>query len=94
MIMVSFSEPCVINADGLAQWGEVGTRVKDSIFFRDYCYLCGEPIRVPPKMIGFPNACSFCRPDYRGTPGVTESERIFWIRQYLEHSLEIEVISA
>jgi len=91
--MVSFSEPCVINADGLAQWGKVGSPILGSRFFRDYCYMsgCGEPIRVPLEMIGFPNACSFCRPAYRGTLGIAEAERIFWIKQYLD---EVEVMSA
>ena len=80
----------VSNVVGRFDWGEVGSPIKDSIYFRDYCYLCDEPIRVPLEKLGFPNACSFCQPDYRGISGVAEAKRLFWIRQYLD---EVEVIS-
>ena len=65
-----------------ADYGEVGTPVEDSRYCRDYCYLCSEPIRVPLSMLGLPNACSGCQPDYRGKPGVVEAERNFWSEQY------------
>lgn len=82
---------CASDAGGDFEWGEVGCRITHSKYRRDYCFLCGEPIRVALDMIGLPNSCSFCQPDYRGTPGVAEAERMFWIRQYLD---EAEVISA
>lgn len=90
MKMVGFSEHCARDADGVAQWGEVGSPIIGSRFVRDYCYICNEPIRVPREQISYPNACSFCQPAYRGSPGVSEAERLFWIRQNLE---ENEVIS-
>ena len=73
------SERCVLGVDGDSDYGEMGSCVADSIYVRDYCYLCGEPIRVSSNMMGFPNACSRCQPSYRGTPGVAEAERLFWI---------------
>ena len=87
--MISFSEHTVNNVNGLADWGEVGSRVPQSKYRRDYCFLCGEPIRVSLNMIGSPNACSFCQPAFRGSPGVDEGERLFWIKQTLD---EVEVI--
>ena len=63
-------------------FGEPGAPIEDSVFFRAYCYLCGEPIRVPRKMLSFPNACSGCRPDYRGRPEVIEAERNFYFEQF------------
>lgn len=90
--MVICLVPTVEDANGRFDYGEVGSPVKNSRFFRDYCYMpgCHEPIRVSLDQLEFPNACSFCRPAYRGTPGVAEAERLFWIRESLE---EIEVIS-
>jgi len=92
----TFSVDCVLPADGAFDslreiYGEVGSPIQGSIYFRDYCFICGvEPIRVPLCMIGFPNACSFCGPAYRGSPGVAEAERLFWIK----HSWDgAEVIS-
>lgn len=91
------SGDCVLAADGrfdyiVELYGEVGSPISGSIYFRDYCFICEiEPIRVPLCMIGFPNACSFCQPAYRGTQGVTEAERMFWIKQTWD---EAEVISA
>ena len=72
-------------------WGRVGSRIPSSRFFRDYCYMpgCREPIRVPKEMVGHPNSCSFCQPAFRGTPGVAEAKRMFWIKQSLD---EVEVI--
>jgi hypothetical protein len=68
-------------ADGLFDYGEKGSSVPNSIYFRDFCYICDEPIRVPLDMIGLPNACSGCRPSMRGAPGVAEAERLFWIHE-------------
>lgn len=82
------SAVCVLLAGGRLDllaadcYGEAGTPVEDSQYFRAYCYLCSEPIRVPLSMLGFPNACSGCQPDYRGKPGVVEAERNFWSEQY------------
>lgn len=82
----------VLNADGHFDWGQVGSPIPGSIYYRDYCFICQiEPIRVPRCMIGYPNACSFCQPAYQGKPGVAEAERMFWIKQFLE---EVEVLSA
>ena len=78
------SERCVLGVTGDSDYGEIGSCVTDSIYVRDYCYLCDEPIRVPSTMIGFLNACSRCRPCYRGSPGVVEAERLFWIEMLLE----------
>ena len=78
-------------ADGASNWGKVGSIIPQSKYRRDYCFICGEPIRVSPTMIGFPNSCSFCQLAYRGSPGVTEAERMFWIRETWELA---EVISA
>lgn len=88
MITENSTADCVSLAVGLLElaqvncYGEVGTPVEDSQYFRAYCYLCGEPIRVPRKMLGFPNSCSGCQPAYRGKPGVNEAERNFWFEQY------------
>lgn len=65
-------------------YGEPGAPIEDSVFVRAYCYLCNEPIRVPRRMIGFPNACSVCNPNYRGRPGVVEAERNFWFEQFYQ----------
>lgn len=89
--MVSISAHSAIDVVGVSEWGPVGCWIPNSKYRRDYCYLCGEPIRVALNMIGLPNSCSFCQPAYRGTPGVPEAERLFWIKQYLD---EVEVISA
>jgi len=75
----------------ISNYGEVGSPIKNSRYARDYCFICGEPIRVPLTQIGCPNACSFCQPAYRGMAGVTEAERMFWIRETWR---EVEVISA
>lgn len=88
--MEKYSGPDVVCANGLSNWGQVGSRIPHSIYRRDYCFLCGEPIRVEEDMIGHPNSCSFCQPAYRGTTGVAEAERLFWIRQTWD---EAEVIS-
>lgn len=89
--MVRFSEQDVVCVNGVSDWGPVGSRIQHSKYRRDYCFLCGEPIRVSLDMIGLPNSCSFCQPAYRGTPGVAGAERMFWIRESWE---EVEVISA
>lgn len=81
---------CASDAGGVSDWDQVGCRIPHSKYKRDYCFLCGEPIRVALTMIGRPNSCSFCQPAYRGTPGVVEAERMFWIRQSLD---EVEVMS-
>ena len=87
-ITAESSVACVIPVAGrlefatVGRYGEIGVAVDDSQYFRDYCYMCGEPIRVPRQMLGLPNACSICQPDYRGKPGVIESERNFWLEQY------------
>jgi hypothetical protein len=43
----------------------VGTKIEGSQYVRDYCFMCGEPIRVSAKNILWPNACSVCRPEPR-----------------------------
>lgn len=88
--MAISSADCVLIVGGVSNWGQVGSRIPHSKYRRDYCFLCGEPIRVALNMIGAPNACSFCQSAYRGSPGVAEAERLFWIKESLE---EIEVIS-
>lgn len=87
--MVICLVPVVEDVNGRFDYGEVGSPVWDSKYYRDYCYLCNEPIRVSLDKLGFPNACSFCQPAYRGSPGVAEAKRLFWIKQYLD---EVEVI--
>ena len=94
--MVSISEHSAIDAFGpsdylISNYGEVGSPIKGSKYVRDYCFICFEPIRVPLEQIGLPNSCSFCQPAYRGMAGVTEAERMFWIRETWR---EVEVISA
>lgn len=90
-ITAKSSVDCALIVDGDFDYGEVGDKIEDSRYFRAYCYLCDEPIRVQVNMIGYPNACSVCRPAYRGTPGVTLAERNFWLEQY--YIDEAEVIS-
>jgi len=95
MKMARYSGQGVVCASGLLVeiYGEVGSPIKNSRFFRDYCYMpgCNEPIRVPRDNLGYPNVCSFCQPAYRGSPGVTEAERLFWIRETWEL---VEILSA
>lgn len=79
--MVSASEDCVLGVDSASGWEEVGSKVPDSKYFRDYCGLCGMPIRVPKDRIGKFNACSFCQPAYRGVPGVSLYEQEWWLEQ-------------
>jgi hypothetical protein len=79
----------VIDVVGLSEYGEIGSRIHNSKFRRDYCFICGEPIRVSLNMIGKPNSCSFCQPAYRSSPGITEVERMFWIEESL---FEVDII--
>lgn len=83
------SADCVLPAGGDFNYGEVGVPIEDSQYFRAYCYLCSEPIRVPRGMLGFPNACSGCQPAYRGSPGAVEAERNFWFEQYYLDMAEV-----
>jgi hypothetical protein len=79
---------CVSDVDGHSDlsrvdcFGEVGAKIEDSRYVRDYCFICDEPIRVPRRMLGLPNGCSRCQPAYRGSPGVADAERNFWLEQY------------
>ena len=81
----------VLIAVGVSKWGEVGSRVPNSKYFRDYCYICSEPIRVPIEKIGYPNPCSGCIDFYRGTPAIPEALRDYYIKDSWEGA---EVISA
>jgi len=76
--MVSISVQDVPAVDLLSEYGDIGESVENSIYVRDYCFMCDEPIRVPMEQIGKPNSCSFCQPALRGRPGVAEFERVFW----------------
>lgn len=87
---VDYASP-VVGLLGLPEadcFGEKGSRIKSSHYFRDYCYLCNEPIRVPRRLLRHHNACSVCEPRYRGKPGVNDIERNFWIEQYQEQEIE------
>ena len=80
---VACAGPVVGLLDSLDDYGEAGEKIEGSVYFRAFCYLCSEPIRVPRRMLSFPNTCSGCIPDYRGKPGVIEAERSFYFEQFL-----------
>lgn len=88
-ITAKSTELCVSLVGGVSNFGKAGTPVEDSQYYRAYCYICGEPIRVSRRMLSFPNACSMCQPDYRGRPGVNEAERNFWFEQYYADMAEV-----
>lgn len=48
----------VLEAD---YFGDIGEKIEDSQYYRDYCYLCNEPIRVPCGKLREHNACMGCQ---------------------------------
>lgn len=83
--MVSISAESVSTADLHSEYGEVGLKVPNSKYFRDYCGLCGTVIRVPKDRVGKFNSCSFCEPAYRGVPSVPLYERE-WLQELLNQA--------
>ena len=71
------------------EYGEVGSAIKGSQYVRDYCFTCGDPIRVARKRIGRKNSCSDCEAFYRGAFLYTEIERRF----LLDHPQRLEEMS-
>jgi hypothetical protein len=41
-------------------YGEPGSRIPGSIYVREYCAICGDPIRVLPAVVGCEPQCSAC----------------------------------
>lgn len=81
MRMENSSEQSVLTADGAV---DRGCRVPGSKYYRDYCYVCGEPIRVPKRKLKYLNACSGCMAEYRGRPGVADSVVNWFIERFGE----------
>lgn len=88
--MVSTLVDSVSDADSHSQWGEIGEPIEGSIYLRDYCLVCGQPIRVEPEMIGKPNSCQECDHRYRGRPGVSTYETYKEHRNIFEQILDGE----
>lgn len=77
--MAGFSEQSVSTADGAV---ERGKPVPGSRYYRDYCYICHEPIRVTKRNLRVPNACSGCMADYRGRPGISAAVVNWFIERF------------
>jgi len=61
----------------LAQWLQRGKPIPGSCYYRDFCALCGEPIRVPKSRLNVPNVCRDCRGHQAPPPrtGLTKRQR-------------------
>ena len=56
--------PDIVQMPDIEKWGEPGSRVEDSVYVRDFCRSCCDPIRVttPGSIYGFHTSplCSGC----------------------------------
>lgn len=80
MITADSSAHCALTADGLVR----GDKILNSKYYRAFCFICGDAIRVPKRKLRVPNACNFCQPAYQGTPGVSEAIRLWDIETFGE----------
>lgn len=63
---------------------EKGSKIRGSKYYRDFCFVCGDAIRVPKRKLRVPNACNFCEPAYQGIPGIAEAVRSWYIERFGE----------
>jgi len=60
----------VIVAGHISRWGEIGSPIEGSVYYRSYCRACGDPIRVEGDNCPI-IACGRCR--LAGHPGWNHS---------------------
>jgi len=65
-------------------YGQVGSPIANSIYVRDYCYECKEPIRVAKSRVGKLNACDSCRKPMRRNRAISEANRKFLLLDNLD----------
>lgn len=44
----------------MIQEAKTGYRLPDSSLWRDWCCVCGGPMRIVDSQLGFPNVCTDC----------------------------------
>lgn len=67
----------VIKQPDTGKWGKRGSKIDDSVYVRDFCRACLEPIRVSKAVIGSESpCCNVCKG--KGLSSGSWSKEIWW----------------